>query len=149
MDKSCRNIIKGIRVTPKNGFITVNNSDQCNMLIKAGLKIRNKPITLDNIWERSTVLQLSAVPPHVLDEQIIAAISRFADVIGIYIITYVEFLSRVLNKNDSYYSLLDLGRRKGCLQIFVFQSIWSRLRFLDVQLCTGCFTSIGAPSYYA
>lgn len=85
LKENCRNIVRGIRLTSKNGFITVNTSDQCQTLINTGLKIRNKPITLDNIWEKSTILQLSAVPPHVPDEQIIAAISRFADVIGRYL----------------------------------------------------------------
>ncbi|XP_065206753.1 uncharacterized protein LOC135836085 isoform X2 [Planococcus citri] len=82
LKENCRNIVKGIRLTSKNAFITVNSSDQCQTLVNSGLKIRNKPITLDNIWEKSSILQLSAVPPHVPDEQIIAAISRFADVIG-------------------------------------------------------------------
>lgn len=81
---NCRSVIKGVRLTSKNCFLTVNDAKQCETILKSGLKIREKPIKLENVWEGSTILQLSAVPHYVADDQIITAVSRFADVIGIY-----------------------------------------------------------------
>lgn len=80
----CRNIVKGIRLTIWNCFITIKSIEQCEALLNSGLKLRNGSVKLDNVWEKSTILLLSAVPHYVLDEQIVSAISRFADVIGIY-----------------------------------------------------------------
>lgn len=77
-------MIKGVRLTSKNCFLTVNDAKQCETILKTGLTIREKPIKLENLWEGSTILQVSAVPHYVADDQIVKAISRFADVIGIY-----------------------------------------------------------------
>lgn len=78
----CHNIVTGVRLTSKNCFISVNNAEKCKTLQETGLKIRDIPVTLDDVWERSTILQFSAVPHHVDDKEIVLAVSFFADVIG-------------------------------------------------------------------
>lgn len=78
----CHSIIDGVRFTSRHCFLRVKDVESFTKLIETGLSIREKTVYPDDVWERSSILQLSAVPHHVVDEQIVVAVSRFADVIG-------------------------------------------------------------------
>lgn len=80
----CHSIFDGVRLTSRHCFLRVKDIDKFRKVIGTvgDLSIRGKSIQLEDVWERSSILQLSAVPQHVVDEQLVAIISRFADVIG-------------------------------------------------------------------